>query len=85
MAAYAVSKAALVHLTRVLDLELRPSGIRVNAVAPQQLDTAKTHPYLTPDQLAHAVPPEAIADIIAYLVSGAAAPISGAIVPAYGA
>ena len=34
MAAYAVSKAALVHLTRVLDLELRPLGIRLNAVAP---------------------------------------------------
>jgi NAD(P)-dependent dehydrogenase (short-subunit alcohol dehydrogenase family) len=85
MAAYAVSKAALVHLTRVLDLELRPSGIRVNAVAPQQLDTAKTHPYLTPDQLAHAVAPGAVADIIVYLVSDAAAPISGAVVPAYGA
>ena len=38
MAAYAVSKAALVHLVRVLDLELRPLGIRVNAVAPQQLE-----------------------------------------------
>jgi NAD(P)-dependent dehydrogenase (short-subunit alcohol dehydrogenase family) len=85
MAAYAVSKAALVHLTRVLDLELRPSGIRVNAVAPQQLDTAKTHPYLTPDLLAHAVAPEAVADLIVYLVSDAAAPISGAVVPAYGA
>jgi NAD(P)-dependent dehydrogenase (short-subunit alcohol dehydrogenase family) len=85
MAAYAVSKAALVHLVRVLDLELRPLGIRVNAVAPQQLDTAKTHPYLTPDQLAHSVAPEAVADIIAYLVSEAAGPVSGAIVPAYGA
>jgi NAD(P)-dependent dehydrogenase (short-subunit alcohol dehydrogenase family) len=85
MAAYAVSKAALVHLTGVVDLELRPLGIRVNAVAPQQLDTAKTHPYLTPDQLAHAVAPEAVADIIIYLVSDAAAPVSGAIVPAYGA
>ena len=41
MATSAVSKAALVHLTRVLDLELRPLGIRVNAVAPQILDTAK--------------------------------------------
>jgi NAD(P)-dependent dehydrogenase (short-subunit alcohol dehydrogenase family) len=85
MATYGVSKAALVHLTRVLDLELRPLGIRVNAVAPQILDTAKNRPYLTPDVLAHAVSPEAVADVIAFLVSDAAAPISGAIVPTYGA
>jgi NAD(P)-dependent dehydrogenase (short-subunit alcohol dehydrogenase family) len=84
MAAYAVSKAALVHLVRVLDLELRPLGIRVNAVAPQLLDTAKNRPFLTPELLAHAVAPEAIADIIGYLVSDAAAPMSGAVVPAYG-
>ena len=84
MATYAVSKAALVHLTRVLDLELRPLGIRVNAVAPQLLDTAKNRPYLTPELLAHAVAPEAVADIIAYLVSDAAGPVSGAIVPTYG-
>jgi NAD(P)-dependent dehydrogenase (short-subunit alcohol dehydrogenase family) len=85
MAAYSVSKAALVHLTRVLDLELRPLGIRVNAVAPQIIDTAKTRPYLPPDLLTHAVSPEAIADIIVYLVSDAATPVSGAVVPAYGA
>jgi NAD(P)-dependent dehydrogenase (short-subunit alcohol dehydrogenase family) len=84
MATYSVSKAALVHLTRVLDLELRPLGIRVNAVAPQLLDTAKTRPYLSAELLAQAVSPEAVADIIAYLVSDAAAPISGAVVPAYG-
>jgi len=85
MATYSVSKAALVHLTRVLDLELRPLGIRVNAVAPQIIDAAKTRPYLPPDLLAHAVSPEAIADIIVYLVSDAATPVSGAVVPAYGA
>jgi NAD(P)-dependent dehydrogenase (short-subunit alcohol dehydrogenase family) len=85
MATYGASQAALVHLTRVLDLELRPLGIRVNAVAPQILDTAVNRPYLTPDQLAHAVAPEAVADVITFLVSDAAAPISGAIVPTYGA
>jgi NAD(P)-dependent dehydrogenase (short-subunit alcohol dehydrogenase family) len=83
MAAYTLSKAALVHLTRVLDLELRPLGIRVNAVAPQLLNTAKTRSFLTPDLLPHAIAPQDIADIIVYLVSGAA-PVSGAIVPAYG-
>jgi NAD(P)-dependent dehydrogenase (short-subunit alcohol dehydrogenase family) len=49
MATSAVSKAVLVHLTRVLGLELRPLGIRLNAVAPQILDTAKNRQYLTPD------------------------------------
>ena len=85
MVTYSVSKAALVQLTRVLDLELRPLGIRINAVAPALLDTDKTRPYLSAELLAHAVAPAAIADIIAYLVSDAAAPVSGAIVPAYGA
>ena len=84
-ATYGISKAALVHLTRVLDLELRPLGIRVNAVAPQLIDTPKTRPYLTPELLAHAVSADAIADVIAYLVSDAAAPVGGAVVPAYGA
>jgi 3-oxoacyl-[acyl-carrier protein] reductase len=85
MAAYGLSKAALSHLIRLLDLELRPHGIRVNAVAPQLLDTAANRAAFPADALAHAVRPEAIADIIAFLVSDLAAPVSGAIVPAYGA
>jgi NAD(P)-dependent dehydrogenase (short-subunit alcohol dehydrogenase family) len=85
MAAYSVSKAALVHLIRVLDVELRPGGIRVNAVAPQLLDTATARASLPPEVIAHAVTPEVIAGVIAFLVSDAATPVSGAILPAYGA
>jgi NAD(P)-dependent dehydrogenase (short-subunit alcohol dehydrogenase family) len=85
MAAYSVSKAALVHLTRILDLELRPHGIRVNAVAPQLLDTPTNQTMFPAEVLKHAVAPEAIAGVIAFLVSDAAAPVSGAILPAYGA
>jgi NAD(P)-dependent dehydrogenase (short-subunit alcohol dehydrogenase family) len=85
MAAYSVSKAALVHLTRILDVELRPQGIRVNAVAPQLLDTPTNRTLFPPETLTHAVAPEAIAEVIAFLVSDAAAPVSGAILPAYGA
>jgi len=84
MAAYAASKAALVHLIRILDLELRPVGIRVNSVAPQLLDTATNRATFPEEMLARAVPPQAIAEIIGFLVSDAAAPISGAILPAYG-
>jgi NAD(P)-dependent dehydrogenase (short-subunit alcohol dehydrogenase family) len=85
MAAYSASKAALIHLTRVLDVELRPHGIRVNAVAPQLLDTPTNRATFPAEVMAHAVAPEAIAGVIAFLVSDAAAPVSGAILPAYGA
>jgi NAD(P)-dependent dehydrogenase (short-subunit alcohol dehydrogenase family) len=84
MAAYSVSKAALAHLTRILDLELRPHGIRVNAVAPQLIDTPANRAALPAEMMAQAVAPEAIADVIAFLVSDAAATVSGAILPAYG-
>jgi NAD(P)-dependent dehydrogenase (short-subunit alcohol dehydrogenase family) len=84
MAAYSVSKAALVHLTRILDIELRPHGIRVNAVAPQLLDTPANRATFPDEAMADAVAPETIASLIAFLVSDAAGPVSGAIVPAYG-
>lgn len=40
--AYSVSKAALIHATRCLALELADAGIRVNAVAPGYLATDLT-------------------------------------------
>ena len=85
MAAYSLSKAALSHLVRILDLELHPHGIRVNAVAPQLIDTAVNRAAFPAELLAHAVRAEAIANVIAFLAGDLAAPVSGAIVPAYGA
>jgi NAD(P)-dependent dehydrogenase (short-subunit alcohol dehydrogenase family) len=73
IAAYSLSKAALSHLIRILDLELRPHGIRVNAVAPQLIDTAANRATFPADLLTH------------FLAGDLAAPVSGAIVPAYGA
>jgi hypothetical protein len=57
----------------------------VNVVAPQLLDTAANRAVFPADVMAHAVIPEAIVGVIAFLVSDAAAPVSGAIMPAYGA
>ena len=85
MAAYSVSKAALVHLTRTLAIELGPRGIRVNAVAPQLLDTPPNRARFPAEVMSQAVAPEAVADVIAFLVSDAAAPVRGAILPVYGA
>jgi len=83
MAAYSLGKAALTRLIRVLDLELRPSGIRVNAVAPQLIDNPKNH--FPAEVMAHSVTPEAITQVIAFLAGDASAPVSGAILPTYGA
>ena len=81
LAAYSLSKAALSHLVRILDVELRPHGIRVNAVAPQLIDTAANRAFLPAELLAHAVQPEAIANVIAFLAGDLAEAVSGAIVP----
>jgi hypothetical protein len=39
---------------------------------------------MSSDKLAHAVRPEAIATVIAFLAGDLVAPVSGTIVPAYG-
>jgi NAD(P)-dependent dehydrogenase (short-subunit alcohol dehydrogenase family) len=81
---YSLSKVALAHLVRILDIELRPAGIRVNAVAPQLLDSPYARASLPPEVVQHAVAPEAVAEIIVALAGDSTAPVSGAIVPAYG-
>jgi NAD(P)-dependent dehydrogenase (short-subunit alcohol dehydrogenase family) len=83
-AAYGLSKAALAHLVKTLDVELHPQGIRINAVAPQIIATEKNKALFPPEALAAAVEPESIADTIAFLVSDAAASVSGSVVPTYG-
>jgi NAD(P)-dependent dehydrogenase (short-subunit alcohol dehydrogenase family) len=86
-AAYAASKGALDAATRSLAVELGPSGIRVNSVAPGVVDTAmwaknKTVPgvieaieSLTP--LRRWATPEDVADVIVFLASEAARFITG--------
>jgi NAD(P)-dependent dehydrogenase (short-subunit alcohol dehydrogenase family) len=83
--AYSAAKAGIVGLMRSVAAELRPHGIRVNAVAPQLIDTTANRALFPAEVLAHAVRPEAIANVIAFLAGDLAAPVSGAIVPVYGA
>lgn len=48
ISAYAVSKAAVVGLTRAFANELGPRGIRVNAIAPGIIDTPGVQAQLEP-------------------------------------
>ena len=83
-AAYSVSKAALVHLVRVLDAELHASGVRINCVLPGLIDTEANRAMLPAATMARAIPPSAIARVITFLAGPDAAPISGAVIPVYG-
>jgi NAD(P)-dependent dehydrogenase (short-subunit alcohol dehydrogenase family) len=93
-AAYAASKGALDAATRSLAIELGPSGLRVNAVAPGVVDTAlwaknkeipgvvETIEGQTP--LRRWATPEDIADVIVFLASDAARFITGETISADG-
>jgi 3-oxoacyl-[acyl-carrier protein] reductase len=50
VAAYAVSKAAIIQLTKALGLELASRGIRVNAIAPGWIITDLNRDYLASER-----------------------------------
>ena len=87
--AYATSKAALAALTRELAFDLAPAGVRVNAIAPGEIDTAILSPG-TPQIVERDIPMHRlgttaeVADLIWFLCSPQAAYITGAEIPING-
>lgn len=91
-AAYAAAKAGLIGLTRSLALELAPSGVRVNCVAPGCVETdmvrvlgAETRRMLEEETpLGRLGRPEDVAEAVAFLASDRAAFITGQVLTADG-
>ncbi|MEJ1968339.1 MAG: SDR family oxidoreductase [Rhizomicrobium sp.] len=81
-AAYATSKAALAALTREMAADFGPLGVRVNAIAPGEIDTAILSPGT--DKLVDVLPmrrlglPEEVAKAIYYLCTDQSSYVTGA-------
>jgi NAD(P)-dependent dehydrogenase (short-subunit alcohol dehydrogenase family) len=80
-AAYTVSKAAVIALTRVLALENKDRGVRVNCVMPAIMDTPKNRSAMPKSDISRWTPPEAVARVIVFLLSPASGAVTGAVVP----
>jgi NAD(P)-dependent dehydrogenase (short-subunit alcohol dehydrogenase family) len=87
---YRVTKAAVVHLTRCLAIDLAENGIRVNCVAPAHIPTDLNASY---DQgaiirlmqpLQRVGSPEDVANAVLFLASDRAAQVTGIVLPVDG-
>ena len=80
--AYATSKAALSALTREMAADFGPHGIRVNAIAPGEIDTAILSPGT--EKIVETIPlrrlgqTSEVADTIFFLCSGQSSYVTGA-------
>jgi 3-oxoacyl-[acyl-carrier protein] reductase len=81
---YGCAKAAIIHYTRCLALEMRPRGVRVNAVSPGPTTTARFLATRETDagmidniSLERYAKPAEIANAVAFLASEQAGFVSG--------
>ncbi len=84
LAAYAASKAALIRLTESIAEEYRGDGITANCVLPSVIDTPQNRAAMPKADTSGWVSPQAIARLIAFLVSPAGGVVTGAAIPATG-
>jgi 3-oxoacyl-[acyl-carrier protein] reductase len=93
LANYAASKAGMIGLTRSAAVELGPSNINVNAVAPGYIRTTRLTEGVSPEVLDHARDrtvlgrlgdPHDVANVVVFLCSERARHITGAVIPVDG-
>lgn len=84
MGPYTASKSAVLRLTESLADELKDKGINVNAVLPSIIDTAQNRADMPKAEHDRWVSPEALAEVISFLLGPGARAITGALIPVTG-
>src|SRR5690606_34273537 len=93
LANYSASKAGLIALTRSAAVELGPSNVNVNAVAPGYIRTTRATSQVPPEILGRAREkaalgrlgdPQDVANVVVFLSSELARHITGAVIPVDG-
>ncbi len=84
MGAYAASKAGVQRLTEALAEETKLRGITVNAILPSIIDTPANRRDMPDADFSRWVTPEALAEVVGFLLSDGARAITGAGIPVTG-
>jgi NAD(P)-dependent dehydrogenase (short-subunit alcohol dehydrogenase family) len=86
--AYAVSKAAGIHLARMLAAQYAPEGIRINAVCPGAVDTSMAAVFdrerlmaaVASNPSGRMLGPEHVADVVDFLIDSGDADVTGQVI-----
>ncbi|SEJ98561.1 Enoyl-(Acyl carrier protein) reductase [Sphingobium sp. AP50] len=81
MAPYAAAKSGMARIVEALSEEQRPRRIRINRIAPTFIDTSRNRAEMPDANPADWTKPDAIADVIAFLLSPQSRAINGALLP----
>ena len=84
MGAYSASKSVVIRLTEAMAGELKSQGVNVNCILPSIIDTERNRQDMPDADFSLWVRPEAMARVVGFLASEAAAPIHGAALPVSG-
>ena len=84
MGAYAASKAGVLRLTEALSEETKDRGMTVNAILPGIIDTPANRKDMPDADTSRWVTPQAIAEVVGFLLSDAARAVTGVGLPVTG-
>jgi len=81
LSAYAAAKGAVLSLSEILQKEVAERHVRVNTIVPTTIDTPANRAAMPQADFSLWTPPAAIAGVVHWLASDAAASVRGALVP----